>query len=389
MLRHRYMIPSGFYQQMWCWDTAFMGAGSLTSLPSAPLYLADAMKNYFELTDAVTGELPGCVTPNGFSPTLRHAKPVLIWAAYCAARASGDFAQYKPLAPKMEALLKFWSSGRRFDAATGLSVWFDIMETGADDLPWYEPASIHTPGWTEEKDAYRVAAPDLVTFLVREHRAMALFLRRWAEEEGGGGVTPDVAAAIGAHNAKVAALKVALNTHLWHWADEAAGEGWYCAYDVRTRSQLPVRTYQAAWPLWERLQGSRAQADAAVRALLAPDMRCASGVRSTSSAHPAYSNTNMITPYSNWRGPVWINVNCVLAYALMRNGYQAEAEALARDVVRVLADDLRANGEWHECYHADDASVYLAAPGFLSWNMMGAELWDNIVARRDPMALDD
>lgn len=54
--------------------------------------------------------------------------------------------------------------------------------------------------------------------------------------------------------------------------------------------------------------------------------------------------------YSNWRGPVWINVNCVLAYTLAANGYRAEAAALARDITRTLADDLRANGQWHECY---------------------------------------
>lgn len=446
ILPHRYMIPSGYYQQMWCWDTAFMGAGSFRSLPSAAVFLADAMKNYFVLTPP-SGDIPGCVTPTGFSPTLRHAKPVLIWAAYCAARESGDYAQFQPYLPQMEALLSYWDAGRRFDAATGLHVWYDIMECGADDAPWYEPASIHTPGWTEEKDAYRVAAPDLQTFLVREHRALALFRRRWAEAEAAGAgaaggssagapLPPDVAAAIARHDAKVASLTAALNTHLWHWADEAAGDGWYVAYDVRTRAQLRARTYQAAWPLWEHLAPSRTHADAAVRAIMAPDMRCASGVRSTSSAHPQYSNTNMITPYSNWKGPVCacgrararaakgrsvrasgrgaraargrgaraggrgrrprrarrlaynqpptplathhplgaragINVNCVLAYALVTNGYVAEAEALARDIVRTLADDLRANGHWHECYHSDDPSVYLAAPGCVRARVRG------------------
>ena len=40
-----------------------------------------------------------------------------------------------------------------------------------------------------------------------------------------------------------------------------------------------------------------------------------------------------------------------------------------------------------QCYHAEDAAVYLAAPDFLSWDMMGADLYQNIEAGIDPLAL--
>lgn len=168
------------------------------------------------------------------------------------------------------------------------------MECGADDLVYSEPCSAHTPGWSEEEHAYRVASPDLQTFLVREHRAYALFLRKWAAADPAG--LPDVDAQVAACDAKVAALKDALNAHLWHWVDEAAGDGFYVAYDVRRRAQVVRRTYQMAWPLWEGLAATDAQRHAAVRAVLAPDMRCASGIRSTSRDDPAYSNDNIIVP---------------------------------------------------------------------------------------------
>lgn len=93
-------------------------------------------------------------------------------------------------------------------------------------------------------------------------------------------------------------------------------------------------------------------------------------------------------PAADWKGPVWINVNAVLCYALVTNGYTAEAEALAADLVRTLANDLRANGQWHENYHAEDPAVFLASPGFLSWNLMGADLLDNVRAGVDPMSLE-
>jgi len=130
---------------------------------------------------------------------------------------------------------------------------------------------------------------------------------------------------------------------------------------------------------------------------------------------------------------VWINVNCILAYALHSAGLRAEALALAGDVTRLLAADLRRTGAWHENYDAEtglglgegrgDRRVDLmmrwkaslswrqgeaseeghsfsrhlaytpppprpvASPGFLSWNMLAAELLPNLKEGRDPFAL--
>lgn len=219
-----------------------MGA---TPSSDAFVHLAGSMKNFLSLTNA-SGEVAGCFTPTGASPTLRHAKPVIIAASYLAAKALGDFAQFLPLKSKMEALLSFWHSAQRRDAATGLHVWYDQMESGADDLVFSDVASAHTPGWSEALHGLRVSSPDIMVFLVREHRALGLFLRRWAEASAEG-VTAAVEAEIAAQDAHVVELRRALNTYLWRWTDEAAGEGYYCGYDVRTKQQLCHRTYQMAW----------------------------------------------------------------------------------------------------------------------------------------------
>ena len=180
LLRFPYIVPGGFYSQLWCWDAIFAGIGGL-SFGSAR-YLSGSVMNFFAAT-AADGSVPGCLTPSGASPTLKHAKPVLIWGALAAARAMGDFEQFVPWREAMARQLQYWAAQRK-DTATGLHVWHDVMESGADNLPYYEPPSAHTAGWDEARDARRVASPDLQTFLAREHTAFAVFLETWAAAAG-------------------------------------------------------------------------------------------------------------------------------------------------------------------------------------------------------------
>ena len=63
-----------------------------------------------------------------------------------------------------------------------------------------------------------------------------------------------------------------------------------------------------------------------------------------------------------------------------------KALPLAEAVVHALAEDLRKNGTWHECLSSEDGHG-LAAPGFLSWDTLGATLLQDARALRDPFAL--
>lgn len=376
-----------------CWDAAFAGVGVLP-FGGAP-YLVGSMRNFLELADA-EGAVPGCLTPAGASTTLAHAKPVIIWSLWLAARSTGDVVSLAPLADKMRALLRFWDMSRS-DARTGLVVWYDTMECGADDLPWARVASKHTPAWDESRDAYALAAPDAHTFLAMEHRAFALFLEAW-------GGAPDE---VRLHRARARAIMRAMNEHLWRWEDDgdaapaalagaapvvapSAARGLYVAYDVKERTPLVRRTYQAAWPLWQGMAPSNAARDAAIATILSPDLWAAHGIRSTSNLDPAYTLQDVITPYSNWRGPVWINVNIVLAYTLASCGKTTEALELGRRLVAMLARDIRARGGMHECYDGDSGEPLASASlNFLSWNCLAASLLENLEAGVNPFLLGD
>ncbi len=76
----------------------------------------------------------------------------------------------------------------------------------------------------------------------------------------------------------------------------------------------------------------------------------------------------------------------LLAYGLAANGFQAQALAVAEAITHLLANDLQACGSWHENYNSDTGEP-LAAPEFLSWNVLAADLLGNVHAGINPFAL--
>ena len=118
------------------------------------------------------------------------------------------------------------------------------------------------------------------------------------------------------------------------------------------------------------------------------DLMSSFGLRSTSSGHSQYSNEAVLHPYSNWRGPVWVIANALACYGLSKQGQKDQAIELADAMLSILADDLRSGDGpgWHEAYSSEDGSP-LAAPGFLSWNVLSADLLSNLQNDVDPFAL--
>ena len=175
----------------------------------------------------------------------------------------------------------------------------------------------------------------------------------------------------------------------WLW-DESLGH--YVAHNVSSSQPILNRVFLMALPLWGGAAPAHHAAQIAVN-ILRSDMISEWGLRSTSSADDRYSNANIINPYSNWRGPIWVNVNAAILYGMVSPDYKAvapqlakQAVAVARAVTGALAQDLRANGTWHECFSSETGEG-LAAPGFLSWDTLGASLLPDIKAQRDPFEL--
>jgi hypothetical protein len=374
------------YQQLWDWDSMFTGT-ALLEFGSAP-YLAGSMKNFFSQVNVSDGTVKGCLTPEGASETIYHAKPVLIQGALIAAQYANDTRQFRPFAKQMLALDAYWEALSR-DAATGLYRWHDQLESGSDNLITSQCPSVLGEGpekgpksgalcWVAS-DAYTLASTDIMVWLHREKLALAAFLTAFGDAAQAARVA-----------ASASALKRALRSHLW---DEE--KGYWISFNTSSHAAIEAKTHLLALPVFggPGLVDAR-DATRAWAALSAPDMLSPYGVRSASRDDARYAGSgNYVKPYSNWRGPIWVNTNAMLAYGFAAFGMKSEALDIAQRVVTLLAANLRAmpsraaNGTaWSETYSADDGAP-LAAPGFVNWNCLAGAVLRSIRAGANPFAL--
>jgi len=119
---------------------------------------------------------------------------------------------------------------------------------------------------------------------------------------------------------KAKALFGAFNEAFW---DE--GEGFYAlCLDGEKRRVMSVAS-NPGHALWCGIVPPD-RAARVVSRLMAPDMWSGWGIRTLSSAHPAYN------PYSYQNGSVWPHDNAMIALGFRRYGFTEEAAQLARDV---------------------------------------------------------
>jgi alpha,alpha-trehalase len=113
------------------------------------------------------------------------------------------------------------------------------------------------------------------------------------------------------------------------------------------------------------------------------EMRSPYGFRSLAKSDPDYNNDAIIVPYSNWRGPIWINANLLDWIALRRYGFSAESRWLAETLAAMLRRDIAAWGSMHEDYNAETGEGLAPTPaqspggkfaGFVGWNLLAEDM---------------
>ena len=371
-IKYPYCIPGGFYDQQWDWDGFFIASHLAARTPPQPQYLKWWSLNVLAsvLPD---GDVAACISPEGpraAHPSLR-LKPFLAQGAELAARLLDD---YGWIEENYDEIVRI--STRReathFIKSCGLYAWDDAMQSGADNNPAIgnDPAAART-----------VAACDMNALLYREYLALARLAARLGR--------PDEQAGFAA---KAAALRHAVNEHLW----DAAAES-YWNLNAVTGQWCQRVSYSNFVPLWAGMVPP-GRAQAMIRRYLWSDAHLLTpyGIRSLSRQDPDYNNLNMIIPFSNWQGPVWPIANYFYFVALMNYGFCDEAAELVRRLTKLYLNDIGFCGSLHENYCAETGqplapsatqSKHGQEGGFLGWNLLLQDMTEMLDGRPNLLEL--
>jgi alpha,alpha-trehalase len=377
--KYDYLIPAGYYKQMWDWDGFFIGSHLAHQKPENAKYLRGWVLTFAGSIDQ-EGYVPGIILAEGVPPLDKiipvlgrfAVKPFLAQGAVTASERSGDYQWVGPVWENLRKIIAY-RERTQYDPKWQLFFWETAVQSGEDN----NVALTNDP-----KDRDAILAADLCAFQLREYKAMA----RLAQKLG----RPTEA---GEYVQKAETLKAAMLKHLWFAQDQIF-------FNVRRDSGQPVKRITGSnfIPLIEDILRP-AEAQAMIRRYLwnGGQMRSRFGIRSLSKRDAGYNNVSMIVPYSNWQGPVWINTNYLDFLALRRYGFKKEAQQLSVMLGQLVLADIEKTGSMHECYSAEtgeglapteeQAKEKETFPGFVGWNLLVQDMLQ-CEAKGDCLLLD-
>jgi alpha,alpha-trehalase len=358
-IKYPYLIPAGYYSQMWDWDGFFIGAHWVNQNPKDGALLRDWVLGFASSADP-DGYVAGCITPKGPRPLFGKfaMKPFLAQGALLASQSLNDYSWLRPVWPQMQRILAY-RERTQFDKHWGLWFWDNAMQSGADNN-----AALSN----DSADRSAILAVDASVFAMREYEAMAALAEHLGYSDE-------------AHRYRMqsANSRRAILAHLWSQHD---------AIFLNRRRDNGDWIRSISWssfvPLADGLLAPHeARRMIRLHLLNTAEMLSPYGFRSLSKSDPAYNNDAIIDPYSNWRGPIWINANFLDWIALRRYGFHAEAHWLAITLAATLHKDIARWGSMHEDYNAETgnglAPTEAQSPGghfvgFVGWNLLALDM---------------
>lgn len=298
-LRHNFTTPDRWPHKMaWLWDTVFHALGLRHFEPQ---FARDSINAVFD------SQQPNGFIPLGMSPYYSSRvtqPPVLGFGIKMMMQTHPDPAWERELYPKLGSFAKWIMANRDSDGA-GLVEWHIEQykhcrsgESGMDNSSRFD-------------GAIQLDAPDFNAFLALDCEVLADMATRHG--------TPEEVKYWQDHHQRLCRL---INERLWD-----PEKKFYFDYDVKTDQRLDVMASSGFLPL---LCGAATpeQARELRDHLYNPEtFHTPLRVPSIARCCEKYYSKDM------WRGPVWINVNHMIACGLERYGFTAESEELLRETM--------------------------------------------------------
>jgi glycogen debranching enzyme len=327
-IRHRWTTPDRWpHRKMWLWDSAFHAIGWRHVDPQIAREAIAAVLD----TQARDGFVAHMMEPESVSDVTQP--PVLALAAKLVQEVAPDPAWIEELYPKLGAYIE-WDLANRDRDGSGLVAWkisrdphCRCDESGMDNSPRFDAAT-------------RLAAVDFNSYLALECEILAEFAAQLGR--------PAEAAAWQARQERLCRL---IAERLW--SEELR---FFTDYDLERRVLSDVRASSGFLPL---ICGAAtaAQAECLAEHLRDPaQFGTPFPVPSIAASDTAHYAKDM------WRGPVWINLNWLIARGFARYGYRELAAGLLAQTAREIEDACEKFGVLFEFY---DDRKEVAPPALL------------------------
>ena len=315
-IRHRWTTPDRWpHRKMWLWDSVFHAQG-LRRLD--PAVARETLEAVFD-GQCADGFIPHMASPHEKSDITQP--PILGYGIKLMLEQQQSPEFLERLYPKNAAFLNWIFAHRDTDGA-GLVEWaieaHEMCRSGESGMD----------NSTRFDGATQLDAPDFNAYLASECEIMAEFaalLGRPEEQK--------------LWQERHRKLNHLMNERLWN---DAAGL--YVDYDLAAGKQSPVLSLAGFLPLLSGAPTAE-MAEKLVRNLKNPaTFGTPFPVPSISFSQPEFYSKDM------WRGPVWININTLIARGLDRYGYRDEARQLRGRTMRELEKFYCRYGTFFEFY---------------------------------------
>ncbi len=226
-LKYPYLIPAGYYKQMWDWDGFFMANHFISQ--DKPEYMQYWALNLLEGVDE-EGYVSGCATTKGPRPIFGKfsMKPFLSQGVYFASIKMNDFTWVEEYYESLMKVLEYRDQ-TQLDKEYGLYFWDNAMQSGADNNPALNYF------WQEDHRSY--LAPDVSTFQLKEILAQSKIAEALGKEEDATIL-----------QAKADKLEKAINKYLWCEEDQI-----YYTVDRETGDFYRHISYSSFIPLIQKI----------------------------------------------------------------------------------------------------------------------------------------
>ncbi len=340
-LKYDYLVPNGVYEEQWDWDAYFMGMAFASHNAKDAVWLKNWTLNFI-INSREDGYTPGCITPKGRDERLNQMKPFLAQGANNASIFLNDYSWILPHYDQLKIVV-LYREKNLWNKDLDLGVWYDSMESGADN----NVAALNYPKAT-------VVATDLNSYIYCEYLAMATIAKKLKK-------TKD--AAFFEKRAKT--IKKNINKFLWDEKDSI-----YFNVDGRDKSFIKRVSFNCFHPLWANIAPTERAVAFIEKYVFNPEeLWSPYGIRTLSKKDPEYNNINMIKPHSNWQGPIWPIATYFYTVSLLNYGFEKRALEITEKITTLCLNDIDKTGGMHENYNAETGEP-LAAPNFVSWNLL-------------------